>query len=75
MTNKDMVNAIADNLLQDHIELMTENAAAKQVVQAAADFFGWFNKHYPEPSRHPDHEWNKLAMALLKAQGDNNANG
>ena len=71
MTDKDMVNAIADNLLQDHIELMAENAVAKEIVNAAAAFFGWFNKHYPPPSQHPDHEWCRLGAALF-AQGENN---
>jgi hypothetical protein len=32
---------------------------------AAFHFFAWFNRHYPRPSEHPEHEWNRLDMALF----------
>ena len=38
------------------------------VEQAARDFFGWFNRHYPAPSTNPDHEWNRLGVALVNHQ-------
>jgi hypothetical protein len=37
---------------------------AGNAVQAAGNFFAWFNRHYPAPSLHPDHEWNRLGLAL-----------
>ena len=40
------------------------------VEQAARDFFGWFNRHYPAPSTNPDHEWNRLGVALANHQED-----
>lgn len=38
------------------------------VEQAARDFFGWFNRHYPAPSTNPDHEWNRLGVVLANHQ-------
>lgn len=40
------------------------------VEQVARDFFAWFNRHYPAPSSHPDHEWNRLGVALATHQED-----
>jgi hypothetical protein len=34
------------------------------VKVAAREFFAWFNKAYPEPSNHPDHEWSRLGLLL-----------
>lgn len=36
------------------------------IEQAARNFFAWFNSHYPAPSIHPDHEWNRLGLALAE---------
>lgn len=41
---------------------------AMTVGQAARDFFGWFNRHYPTSSTNPDHEWNRLGVALANHQ-------
>jgi hypothetical protein len=30
----------------------------------ASAFFGWFNKHYPEPSSHDNHPWCRLGEWL-----------
>lgn len=38
------------------------------IEQAARNFFSWFNKHYPAPSNHPDHEWNRLGSKLAELQ-------
>ena len=47
---------------------LDENTAlldqAAHTVQCAANFFAWFNKYYPEPSSHPQHEWCVLGVAL-----------
>jgi hypothetical protein len=39
--------------------------------QAASNFFAWFNRHYPAPSNHPDHEWNQLGAALAEPEPRN----
>ena len=45
------------------------------VEQAARDFFGWFNRHYPAPSTNPDHEWNRLGVALANHQEEAQVRG
>lgn len=40
------------------------------VEQAARDFFGRFNRHYPSPSTNPDHGRNRLGVALANHQED-----
>lgn len=37
---------------------------AAQSLQAAGDFFAWFNKSYPQPSSNELHPWSRLGVAL-----------
>lgn len=52
MTNKDMVDVIADHLLQDHIDLMNENRLLRETLD---NLMGWFNKTYPDPRGNDTH--------------------
>ena len=53
---------------------LDDNAAlldhAAHVVQCAANFFAWYNKHYPEPSSHPHHPWCVLGVSLIPEKND-----
>jgi hypothetical protein len=31
----------------------------------AREFVRWFNRHYPDPSRHPDHPWCEINNRLM----------
>lgn len=45
-------------------ELVEHVKRMKATSDLLADFFGWFNCHYCEPSAHPDHPWCRLGSAL-----------
>ncbi len=47
-----------------HGELVEHVKRMKATSDLLADFFGWFNCHYCEPSAHPDHPWCRLGSAL-----------
>ena len=42
--------------------------AAAEIVDAASDFFGWFNKTYGAVSEHEQHPINRLGKALFAMQ-------
>ena len=55
--------------------LATELGAARQERDMAhaerdtllldvGDFVSWFNRHYPDPSQHPDHPWSVINARL-----------
>lgn len=66
MQEPDIVDRIADILLEDHVALMNENKELREAYDAARSFFAWFNKNYPEPSNHPDHPWCVAGVKLRK---------
>jgi len=79
MNRENMVESIADRLVEDHVALMTENRSLQSAVETAiaerdtlladlSDFVKWFNKTYPAPSNHPDHPWS-VAVERLQAFG------
>lgn len=45
-------------------------AAAPEMLEALCNFVAWFNKTYPEPSTHPEHEWNIANRVIAKATGE-----
>ena len=46
---------------------------AADAIERASAFFAWFNRHYPAPGSHPDHEWNQLGMALAAGESSQSA--
>lgn len=56
---------------------LDENAAlldhAAHALQCAANFFAWYNKHYPSPSSYPLHPWCILGALLTSEKNDSAA--
>lgn len=55
--------------LLDQIEKLTRErdetrAERDTLLLDARDFLRWFNRHYPEPSGHPDHPWRQISDRL-----------
>jgi hypothetical protein len=58
MKDKDMVDAIADNLLQDHIDLMNENKLLRTALQELLDEY------------HPEEHWTAEHIEYEMEQGN-----
>jgi hypothetical protein len=46
------------------LELAKSIVAKDDFIGVAKEFFAWFNKHYPNPSNHPNHPWCKMGESL-----------
>ena len=82
MTGEDFSDILLDGA-DEITRLRAENemlrAQRDSVLLDAAEFFGWFNRHCPAPSSHPEHPWCAMGMRLsayadeltaLAAKGD-----
>lgn len=65
-------HTITPSLIVDYGRVQHENEKLRVAYAAlqknAASFFGWFNKHYPSPSNHHEHPWNRIGLALIDAE-------
>jgi hypothetical protein len=73
-TNVQLVDELREVADWFRLRGLDENAAllghVAHAVQCAANFFAWYNKHYPSPSSHPLHPWCALGASLIPEKND-----
>jgi hypothetical protein len=55
----------ANELIALRAEVERLRAERDTLLLDAREFVRWFNRHYPDPSRHPDHPWCEINNRLM----------